>query len=149
MLVAENRALRPDEFAGNLGEVAATSGNPASTASSPTCPFCAGNESRTPPAVYEKRDEHGRWQIRVVPNMFPAVMRADATERYSAASASITGQSRTILAPAVGEHEVIIESSRHVYRTSALFVTDVTRRARSLRRPDCAIGANKAPASMG
>jgi UDPglucose--hexose-1-phosphate uridylyltransferase len=38
------------------------------------CPFCAGNESMTPPEVYRigpgEKDKPG-WQVRVVPNLFP------------------------------------------------------------------------------
>ncbi len=38
------------------------------------CPFCAGNESMTPPEVYRigpgEKDKPG-WQVRVVPNLYP------------------------------------------------------------------------------
>lgn len=120
VLIAENRALRPNEFTQqSVGEVAAETGNLASTTSLPSCPFCVGNESRTPPALYEKRDERGRWRVRVVPNMFPAVMPADATTHIRPVVA-ITGNSPTSCAPAIGEHEVIIESNRHISQTSAL-----------------------------
>lgn len=38
------------------------------------CPFCAGNESATPPEVYRvgpgEKDKEG-WQVRIVPNLFP------------------------------------------------------------------------------
>mgnify|MGYP001102262801 CR=1 FL=1 len=34
-----------------------------------TCPFCPGNESKTPDEQYIIRDEKG-WRIRVVPNKF-------------------------------------------------------------------------------
>jgi UDPglucose--hexose-1-phosphate uridylyltransferase len=40
------------------------------------CPFCAGNESHTPPASYSVRDPQADelpWIVRVVPNLFPAV----------------------------------------------------------------------------
>lgn len=40
----------------------------------PPCPFCAGNESLTPPEVYRlgkgKENKPG-WQIRIVPNKYP------------------------------------------------------------------------------
>ena len=35
------------------------------------CPFCPGNEESTPPAL-ETFDDHGNWQMRVVPNLYPA-----------------------------------------------------------------------------
>src|SRR3954453_12947798 len=35
------------------------------------CPFCPGHEESTPPAL-EPYGREGRWQIRVVPNLYPA-----------------------------------------------------------------------------
>ena len=51
----------------------------------------------------------GEWQVRVVPNKFPAVMLAPKNEQQS--EASILG---VVPLPAEGSHEVIIESPRHV-----------------------------------
>ena len=54
------------------------------------CPFCPGNEERTPPAiaVYTddgmltqiKWDEIRYWQIRVFPNAFPTMVPARASD---------------------------------------------------------------------
>lgn len=45
-----------------------------SAATKPTCPFCVGQESMTPPEVYRigpgEKDKKG-WLVRVVPNLFP------------------------------------------------------------------------------
>jgi UDPglucose--hexose-1-phosphate uridylyltransferase len=112
-IIAENRAQRPNEFALNAtpGEAASAAGQSTSfDASSPTCPFCIGNESQTPPSVYQATDEQGRWRIRVVPNRFPAV------ELQPAAGTA---------EPAVGAHEVIIESSRHLDRMSAMSASEL------------------------
>lgn len=63
------------------------------------CPFCPGHEEETPPAIYRWPIGHNqRWQLRLVPNRFPAV----ATQLQSEASPS-----------ACGHHEVLIESARH------------------------------------
>src|SRR5688572_22936803 len=35
------------------------------------CPFCPGNEESTPPAL-EAYGPEGNWQVRVVPNLYPA-----------------------------------------------------------------------------
>ena len=42
------------------------------------CPFCAGNESMTPPEVWADRDSKTEanspgWRVRVVPNKYPAL----------------------------------------------------------------------------
>ncbi len=116
VIVAENRALRPNEFAPDVASSSSTQmaaklalaeAGLTEAAGVPSCPFCVGSEPRTPPALYEKLDAKGRWQVRVVPNMFPAV-----EPEQSADSAS----------PALGAHEVIVESARHVDRTSALSI---------------------------
>jgi UDPglucose--hexose-1-phosphate uridylyltransferase len=138
VIVAENRARRPNEFfadARRSGVVAgdavaattgvqqvadltlAEAGLPA-VAGVPSCPFCVGNESQTPRPVYEQLDQDGRWRVRVVANKYPAVLLEGVVtggagaDQLSGAPPAATG--------AVGAHEVIIESARHVDRASAL-----------------------------
>lgn len=41
-----------------------------------TCPFCAGREGRTPPETL-RLPAKGAWQVRVVPNLFPAFERQE------------------------------------------------------------------------
>jgi UDPglucose--hexose-1-phosphate uridylyltransferase len=121
VLVAENRALRPDEFAqADFGEMVAVVEDIV-----PTCPFCSGNESCTPHAVYEKRDSHGQWQLRVVPNAFPAV------ENLSGAAGDIRSFIHGVAAldlnaepqlqvPIPGVYEVVIESPLHKERMAGV-----------------------------
>jgi UDPglucose--hexose-1-phosphate uridylyltransferase len=40
------------------------------------CPFCAGHEDRTPPETL-RLPADGPWQVRVVPNLYPAVERQE------------------------------------------------------------------------
>jgi UDPglucose--hexose-1-phosphate uridylyltransferase len=40
------------------------------------CPFCAGRENRTPPETLRLPAE-GEWQVRVVPNLYPAFERQE------------------------------------------------------------------------
>jgi len=117
VFIAENRAERPNEFsdAGSAGP------------ESRLCPFCPGQEQITPPAVHELLDAQGRWQIRVVPNKYPAV-----TLEAVAAGGSVAGAgeppaatSNASIAPAIGVQEVIIESPLHIDRTSALSLWEV------------------------
>ena len=118
VIVAENRAERPNEFAGAIGNVAETT----SSASS-TCAFCAGQEFQTPPPVYQTIDAHGQWQVRVVPNMFPAVT-PDYNLRFHVSRPLAPVQSVQVN-PAFGAHEVIIESSRHINHTSLLSAVEL------------------------
>lgn len=69
------------------------------------CPFCIGNEEITPPE-FMRYPEKGDWQVRIVPNKFPAIDEKENVrrikthaifERYSA----------------IGCHDVIIESPLH------------------------------------
>ncbi|MFM8735104.1 MAG: DUF4921 family protein [Pirellulales bacterium] len=70
------------------------------------CPFCAGNEHRTPPAVVRMPvDEDAVWRARIVPNRYP-ITCGPAT--LAAGASMPTGES-----PARGIHEVVIESPRH------------------------------------
>jgi len=122
VIIAENRANRPNEFTPSPlhGEAASTrpsspqaaAGRSAQSTTTPqtNCPFCVGNESKTPPSLYESNDPQGRWQVRVVPNMFPAV---ELQPQHGTAD------------PASGAHEVIIESPRHDVRMSALSVDEL------------------------
>jgi UDPglucose--hexose-1-phosphate uridylyltransferase len=88
--IAEERLGRPNDF------VAVETGHAAlvdAQAAREACPFCAGHESATPHSSAEVGDAAGQWQVRVVPNKFPAVAFVSA---------------------APGAHEVVIESPSHV-----------------------------------
>ena len=93
VFVAPGRAARPDDAA-----LRAASGDPRDW-----CPFCAGNESRTPPeSLRTPADDSLQWRARIVPNHFPV-----AVDRERGARA--TGGPRV----ARGVHEVVIESPAH------------------------------------
>ena len=75
-----------------------------------SCPFCEGNENATPAEVLAYRDENSHpntpgWQVRVVPNRFPALCLKEVLQRKEIGIfGEVTG---------VGAHEVIIESPHH------------------------------------
>lgn len=71
-----------------------------------TCPFCAGNESATPPAIVTCVDrETNAWTLRVIPNRYPALqVEAEGVDHAAGPYDRIAG---------VGAHEVIIESPLH------------------------------------
>jgi UDPglucose--hexose-1-phosphate uridylyltransferase len=69
-----------------------------------TCPFCLGNEDKTPPPI-ATYPESGTWDIRIVPNLYP-VLGDD--RRYP----NLTfGLQQTI--DGYGRHEVIIDHNKH------------------------------------
>lgn len=111
VIFAEGREARPNEFERVERRRAHV-----------RCPFCAGHESDTPPplSLYGAPDGEGGhanhngagWLVRVVPNKYPALLahgraEPDAQGLYTACDA-------------VGVHEVIIESPRHVSSLSQL-----------------------------
>ena len=101
--VAEERAGRPNDFV-TLAGVLPAADLVVARAAEPGCPFCAGHEGATPHTVAEALDAQGAWQVRVVPNKFPAMT-------FAAGEPS-----------AWGAHEVIIESPRHLLDVAELSV---------------------------
>jgi UDPglucose--hexose-1-phosphate uridylyltransferase len=114
VLIAEGRALRPNDFVGDVPLPV--------THSTAHCPFCRGNEHQTPHELAVVNDRHGDWQVRVVPNKYPALNLASGGRESPAKfsmGAGTAGGLRPSLA-AYGVHEVIIESPRHVCDWSEL-----------------------------
>ncbi len=74
------------------------------------CPFCPGNEARTPPEILAFRPNGtGRntpgWSIRVVPNKFPALgIEGDLNRQGEGMFDKMNG---------IGAHEIIIETPEH------------------------------------
>ncbi|NOY30794.1 MAG: galactose-1-phosphate uridylyltransferase [Planctomycetes bacterium] len=93
VLIAEDRAGRPNDF---------------ESAGASSCPFCAGHEQRTPRSLLEISDGQGGWQVRVIPNLYPAVS-LDCDKISNDSSFQASGSQ-----PAYGTHEVIVESPRHI-----------------------------------
>jgi UDPglucose--hexose-1-phosphate uridylyltransferase len=100
--IAEDRAGRPSDYGTHEATGRVVSSAPSSPAAHPNCPFCAGNEIHTPVASATVADGDGRWQIRVVPNKFPAFRLDEARDA------------------AFGVHEVIIESPAHLLDATQL-----------------------------
>jgi UDPglucose--hexose-1-phosphate uridylyltransferase len=74
------------------------------------CPFCPGQEDKTPPEVYACRQNGGGpnstgWKVRVVPNKFPALQIEGALDRR--------GEGLYDKMNGVGAHEVVIEGPAH------------------------------------
>ncbi len=97
VVVSNERATRPQAFLPAMLPVEDEPRRP--------CPFCPGNEESTPPAL-ETYGPEGRWQVRVVPNRYPAF------EGTGSMVVSHLGPVFTS-APAGGLHEVLILSPDH------------------------------------
>ena len=69
-----------------------------------TCPFCKGNEDKTPPTIKAIPNEEN-WEIRIVENLYP-VLGDDRDD-----SGLSFGLQQTI--DGYGRHEVIIDHSQH------------------------------------
>jgi len=110
VIIAEDRAGRPSDFEST------ESVHPPDASS---CPFCAGQEQQTPNPLWEVLGESGDWQVRVIPNLYPAVSLDcnHATEENSFQTLSSQ--------PAYGAHEVIIESPRHVQELTELAIDEL------------------------
>jgi len=110
VIIATERGARPSDFA--------------SAREKPQggfCPFCTGNEERTPPEVDAMRrdgsapDRPG-WQVRVVPNKFPA-LRPEG--QVLAGSEGLHNR-----VSGVGVHEVIIDAPHHAVSPTELLPSE-------------------------
>lgn len=101
--IAEDRAGRPSDYTHQEAEISKLA-----TSRTSECPFCAGHEQQTPPTLAEVDDANGKWQVRVIPNKYPAVSETPLPPRDTKQN------DEAIYQPAYGAHEVIIESPDHV-----------------------------------
>ncbi len=102
VIISTDRTRRPSDFS---RERAAIKG-------AGFCPFCPGNESRTPPEIMAyrpaenaQRDAAG-WNLRVVPNKFPALgIEGELDRQADGMFDKMNG---------IGAHEVVIETPQHM-----------------------------------
>lgn len=115
VIIATERAKRPKELARAVA--------PKPVAHHvPTCPFCTGNEDKTPPEILRVPADPSAWQVRVVPNKFCALARdAQLSRTIHRSRRSIGG---------FGVHDVIIETPDHA---GAIALMDETNVANILR----------------
>ncbi len=100
VIIATDRAKRPTDFVREKVQIHGSG----------FCPFCYGNESKTPPEILAYRsDGSGRnspgWKLRVVPNKFPALGIEGNLNR--------AGEGLYDKMSGIGAHEVIIETPDH------------------------------------
>ncbi len=100
-IFALERAKRPKDFSQKKRRKS-------SIRHSANCPFCKGNEDKTPKELFRVSND-GSWLIRVVPNKYPALSSRE--ELNYSVSRHIDGPYLNM--EGIGSHEVIIESPRH------------------------------------
>lgn len=69
-----------------------------------TCPFCRGNEAKTPPEIM-RLPEQGDWQLRLVPNLYPVLGDDRESPNF------VFGLQQTI--DGYGRHEVFVDHPDH------------------------------------
>jgi UDPglucose--hexose-1-phosphate uridylyltransferase len=106
VIIATDRAKRPSDFTRQSVTIRGLR----------FCPFCPGNELRTPPEILAYRirgaaNEPG-WTLRVIPSKFP-VLRVEGTPspRAEGLYDKMNG---------IGAHEVLIESPEHFHTFSSM-----------------------------
>lgn len=99
VIISTNRGKRPSDF---IVETVTRRGG--------FCPFCEGNEVKTPPEVLAygrtgKAANQPGWRVRVVPNKYPALEVEGGLNRL--------GDGVYDYMNGIGAHEVIIETPKH------------------------------------
>jgi len=112
VIIATDRAKRPTDFVRERVEIKGSS----------FCPFCYGNESKTPPEILAYRSDRSArdtpgWSLRVVPNKFPALGIEGTLNRQ--------GEGLYDKMNGIGAHEVIIETPHHRETLATLPVSQV------------------------
>ena len=100
VIISTDRAKRPSDFSRERANIKGGD----------FCPFCPGNETKTPPEILAYRhSENGRgspWNLRVIPNKFPALgIEGDLDRQADGMFDKMNG---------VGAHEVVIETPDHM-----------------------------------
>ncbi len=100
VIISTERGKRPSDFSREEVEI---KGNG-------FCPFCYGNEAKTPPEILAYRANGGDpntsgWTVRVVPNKFPALGIEGRLDRQ--------GEGLFDKMNGIGAHEVIVETPEH------------------------------------
>ena len=113
IIIAKERAGRPSDFIKPKNN---------DVKEDSVCPFCPGNENLTPPEVFAHRQPNTQpnqpgWQIRVVPNRFPALIIESPLKRQ--------GEGIYDHMSGTGAHEVIIETPDHSTQLADLAETQI------------------------
>ena len=110
VIIATERAKRPEDFKKKEKSAVAL------PVYEKNCPFCPGNEAMSPEETFSI-ERNGKWQVRIIPNKFPALSKTGERIR------TVDGIRRKLTG--VGLHEVVIETPLHNTTTALLPVENV------------------------
>ncbi|MCS7181202.1 MAG: galactose-1-phosphate uridylyltransferase, partial [bacterium] len=116
VIISTERKCRPDQFALTQEQEV--------LANNDFCPFCPGNEDRTPPEIFAIRENNSPpntpgWKVRVVPNKYPALRIEEELKRR--------GIGMFDMMNGVGAHEVIIETPEHKLQMHDFSINELTK----------------------
>jgi UDPglucose--hexose-1-phosphate uridylyltransferase len=121
VIIATERRKRPSDFLTKVSR-------PEKPAFSPSCPFCPGNEKKTPSSILSYLDsDTGSWQVRVFSNMFPAVTTEGDTSRHLEEGCFLSMEG-------IGYHEVTVETPSHNRPMALMTDKEVTLVLRAYRQ---------------
>jgi UDPglucose--hexose-1-phosphate uridylyltransferase len=109
VVVAPARGRRPGAKRGEL--------EPATEAELDECPFCGGREDRTPPESFAigppgREPDTPGWQVRVVPNLYPAFERQEVVVHTPRHARSLADLSEHELEPIASAWQARIDTAR-------------------------------------
>ncbi|HDK81072.1 MAG TPA: galactose-1-phosphate uridylyltransferase, partial [Nitrospirae bacterium] len=104
VIISTARAKRPEELKSRQRKRAHSE-------YSATCPFCPGNEAKTPGEIFRISDGD-KWKIRLIPNKFAALNRDAESKRFNDGLKHVMS--------GFGVHDVLIESRQHNTTTALL-----------------------------
>jgi len=111
VIIATDRGRRPRDFQVEPDSDSMTN-----------CPFCYGNEDKTPPEIFAIRPDgepnSPNWRVRVIPNKYPALrIEGELKSR---------GYGPYDVMEGIGAHEVIIETPDHEKGLADLEIPQIT-----------------------
>lgn len=111
VIIATERGRRPRDFLVDPEQYTMTA-----------CPFCYGNEDKTPPEIFAIRPtgqpNASNWRVRVIPNKYPALrVEGELNNRGYGLYDVMNG---------IGAHEVIIETPDHNKSLADLTVNEIS-----------------------
>ncbi len=108
IIISTERPKKPEDYAFE---------EPVDDVTPAECPFCGGNEAKTPPEIASFRTEKSApntegWWVRVIPSKFPVLHIEGTLERE--------GSGIYDWMNGIGAHEIIVESPEHALRLEEL-----------------------------